>query len=120
MYVGYRLITQERYEMFYAYAGRNTLKAVNVLATYLPSHKYTKYEEQNMWDTAGELMMNVTFFYGHWHMGAPIEFNKQRLWEDTGCNLVELQMRSMMRMDCDKYRAIQGTLRSQCDSLIYK
>ena len=36
-------------------------------ATYLPSQKSSKYDKQDMWNSAGEARMNsyVMFFYGH-------------------------------------------------------
>ena len=48
--------------------GSNISRNSSFTATYLPSLKPSKYDEQDMWDTAGENNSLMTFFYGSLQM----------------------------------------------------
>ena len=63
-------ILQECYELYWTNPGGNTPENRSCTATYHPSRKPSKLDEQNMWDTAGEVRTN---FCG------PLHTDEQRL-----------------------------------------
>ena len=68
-------------ELYWRNPGCNIQRNNSCTATYLPSLKLSKKDEQGMQDTTGEATTNskVTFSYGPLHMVVPVLANQQEL-----------------------------------------
>ena len=77
---------QECYKLYWTNPGSNIPQNTSCMATYLLSLKLSKLDEQDMWDTAGEVRTNLwaTFSYGPPNIGKKLELiynSSVRTWD---------------------------------------
>ena len=82
---------QDWYVLFSTDHGSSTLQKSSYTSTYLPSHKPSKYDEQNMLGCAGELRTNLKTSYLSWtpthgraSIGQQVRIYIHQLLLDTG------------------------------------